>query len=592
MSKKLPENLEFQTFRMSRLNAFRANIHIFIFAGYVLLMLVFISYHLYFANRIIPGVFVNGVNMGGLKTSEAIDLFNTSIADSGEISIKIGENYQTTVKPKYVNFQFLADDSIQKAFQVSRSGNIFNDAVVKIKGFIVRLDIPASYYYDKDALDNIAAGIVDNSVIKVKEPEFGLTDGVLFIIAGADGESFDESSLKEEIIKRFAGESRGSIEISPHIVHSYLSADDLGFVRDKVNEMISESYSISYDDMSWRLDNNEVLSMLSFQKKGDKVEISANKSVIFEKINQIALQLDRPARGQVLSVADGKVSKFTSSQNGLKVKIEDSARSLEEGILSLDFEIALAVEVTEPPETDNQYGIEEVIGVGESKFKGSDSERIHNLELAASRINGTLVPPGQEFSFNESVGEINRDTGYTSAWIISKGRTILGDGGGVCQVSTTVFRAAINSGLPIIKRNAHSYRVSYYEQESPPGMDATIYSPTVDLKFKNDTDHYILVASEIDKENYSLKFNIYGTSDGRKVEITEPKILSRSTPPAPVYEDDPTLPRGTTKQIEYAIWGASVSFDREVTMDGRIITKDTFKSNYRPWGAVYKVGTM
>ena len=132
-----------------------------------------------------------------------------------------------------------------------------------------------------------------------------------------------------------------------------------------------------------------------------------------------------------------------------------------------------------------------------------------------------MVEPGGTFSFVEAIGPINRANGFTAAKIISGGRTILGDGGGVCQVSTTIFRAALNSGLPIVERNAHSYRVSYYEQDAPPGLDATIYSPSVDLKFQNDTDSYILVASEYNQENATLKYTIYGQSDGRVVEVTE-----------------------------------------------------------------------
>ena len=168
----------------------------------------------------------------------------------------------------------------------------------------------------------------------------------------------------------------------------------------------------------------------------------------------------------------------------------------------------------------------------------------------------------------------------------------MGDGGGVCQVSTTVFRAALDAGLPIVERTAHSYRVSYYEQDSPVGIDATIYRPSVDLKFLNDTPNYILVASEFDEANYSLIYKIYGTNDGREVEITEPVVLSRTAPPGPSYIDDSSLPKGVTKQVEYPVWGASVVFNRIVKRGGQTIIEDTFKSHYRAWGAVYNVGTV
>src|SRR6185369_11000366 len=115
-----------------------------------------------------------------------------------------------------------------------------------------------------------------------------------------------------------------------------------------------------------------------------------------------------------------------------------------------------------------------------------------------------------------------------------------GDGGGVCQVSTTLFRAALNAGLPIVERHAHAYRVHYYEEDSSPGVDATVYVPTVDLKFKNDTGHYILIQSIIDLTQPRLTFMIYGTNDGRVVNQTAPVVTNIRPAPADKYEDDPT----------------------------------------------------
>ena len=237
------------------------------------------------------------------------------------------------------------------------------------------------------------------------------------------------------------------------------------------------------------------------------------------------------------------------------------------------------------------YKIEDVLGVGHSKFRGSDAGRMHNIKTASEKVSGILVEPGGVFSFVEAVGPINRDAGFTSAKVISGGRTVLGDGGGVCQVSTTIFRAALNAGLPILERNAHSYRVGYYEQDSEPGLDATIYSPSVDFTFKNDTDGYILVTSNFNQADATLDFTIYGKSDGRTVEITKPKMLSQTPPPETRNIEDGSLPKGVKKLQENAIWGAVVTFDRTVKKGDEVLYDDTFKSVYRAWGAVYLVGT-
>ncbi|HZQ29900.1 MAG TPA: VanW family protein, partial [Patescibacteria group bacterium] len=174
----------------------------------------------------------------------------------------------------------------------------------------------------------------------------------------------------------------------------------------------------------------------------------------------------------------------------------------------------------------------------------------------------------------------------------ANGKTVLGDGGGVCQVSTTFFRALLNAGLPIVERHPHSYRVGYYEQDSPPGLDATIYYPSVDLKFRNDTGNYILIQTVVDYDNLRLTFNLYGTKDGREVSISNSVITNQTPAPPPLYQDDPTLPKGVIKQVDFEAAGADVYFTREVRKNGRVVLADKFVSNYQPWQAVFLRGTQ
>ena len=151
-------------------------------------------------------------------------------------------------------------------------------------------------------------------------------------------------------------------------------------------------------------------------------------------------------------------------------------------------------------------------------------------------------------------------------------------------MSTTLFRAALNAGLPIVERRAHAYRVHYYEEGGfKPGLDATIYSPSVDFKFTNNTAQSILIQTKIDIDNLNLTFMLYGTSDGRKAEILNHKVWGESSPPAPLYQDDPTLPKGVVRQVDFSAWGANASFQYKVTRRGEILEDTTFTSNFRPW---------
>lgn len=238
----------------------------------------------------------------------------------------------------------------------------------------------------------------------------------------------------------------------------------------------------------------------------------------------------------------------------------------------------------------NKHGIEELIAEGKSDYSHSIPSRIHNVILAASKFNGVLVPKGEEFSFNSVIGDISSSTGYQPAYVIQNGRTVLGDGGGVCQVSTTAFRAALNAGLPITERSAHAYRVSYYENDSQPGFDATIYVPTVDFKFKNDTPASILIMTEVDEENMILTFKFYGKKDDRQVELSPVTIWDVAPAPEPLYEDDPTLAKDQVRQVDYAASGAKAKFTYKV-IKGEEVHEETFTSIYRPWRAVFLRGT-
>ena len=256
--------------------------------------------------------------------------------------------------------------------------------------------------------------------------------------------------------------------------------------------------------------------------------------------------------------------------------------------------ILISVKTLKPKITTdeaNNLGIKELIGKGTSLFYHSIPNRVFNITLAAERINGVLIPPNEIFSFNKALGDVSSFTGYQQAYVIQNGKTVLGDGGGVCQVSTTFFRALLNAGLPITQRHAHAYRVGYYEQDSLPGLDATIYVPTVDLKFKNDTNDYILVQTQVDLATQQLSIFLYGAKDGRVVSMTAPVITNLTPPPPDSFQDDPTLPKGVVKQVDFKAEGSKVSFTRDVLKNGKKIISDKFISNYAPWKSVYLRGT-
>ncbi|MXZ43084.1 MAG: hypothetical protein F4Z18_15330 [Caldilineaceae bacterium SB0666_bin_21] len=285
----------------------------------------------------------------------------------------------------------------------------------------------------------------------------------------------------------------------------------------------------------------------------------------------------------------GRLQVVAPSQTGLALDVEGTARAVADAValgrnrVQAQFKVVEPVVGTDNPEA---YGIRELVASGTTWFKGSSASRIHNIELTTSQLHNVMVPPGADFSFNDTVGAITAAIGYADSAIIWGDRTAVGVGGGVCQVSTTLFRAAFDGGFPIVERYNHGYVVSWYGQ---PGKDATIYSPYVDFRFRNDTGAWILIQPRLDLTQGTLTFDIFGTAFDRVVTVSEPVISDVIEPEEPLYLENSALAPGEQRLVETEKLGMTVTVDRTIVQHGRSRT-ETFRSVYQPWRAVYLVG--
>jgi len=278
-------------------------------------------------------------------------------------------------------------------------------------------------------------------------------------------------------------------------------------------------------------------------------------------VSELAQKIDEDPVDAKFNVEDGKVTTFTQEKRGSKLNVSESVKKISELFSNYSQadkvpKLELSINSIEPSVTASQInnlGISTLIGEGKSNFRGSPKNRIYNIKVAIERFNGVLIKPSEEFSFVSTLGEVDGEHGYLPELVIKNDRTEPEFGGGICQVSTTAFRAAIYSGLKITARRNHAYPVSYY---NPQGMDSTIYVPKPDLKFINNTPKNILIQTKI--IGTELIFDFYGTDDGRKIEVDGPKILERGTD-------------GSLK----------TTFTQKVTdTNGNIIINDTFNSAY------------
>lgn len=301
---------------------------------------------------------------------------------------------------------------------------------------------------------------------------------------------------------------------------------------------------------------------LSRQQDRSHIRISTSLALDEDQLKNYLVKLKEDSRiapqNAKLSFEGGNVGAFSLSKDGYEIDAEKSFEKISKTVAEDPFakDITLETNTLKPDVTSmdlDKYGIKELIGEGVSNFRGSPKNRIHNITVGAAKFNGVLIKPGEEFSFIKTLGPVDKSTGYLPELVIKVDKTVPEFGGGMCQVSTTMFRAVLNSGLKITARTNHAYPVQYY---APQGLDATVYIPKPDLMFLNDTPNYILIQTRI--EGTQLIFDFFGTSDGRQTKIVGPFVTERGD-------------AGAMKTIvTQEVYGA----------DGNLIRKSEFKSKY------------
>jgi len=333
------------------------------------------------------------------------------------------------------------------------------------------------------------------------------------------------------------------------------------------------------------------LKIIQNNKDSHQTTISLDKDKVTNFIkDKITKETDDEVKEAKFQITNGKISAFQNGGDGHQLNKERFINDLENIIKNKEtkniiLEITIIKNTSSDDITNNKYGIKEIIGTGQSNFSGSPKNRRHNIRTGASAVNGTLIKPNEEFSLLKTLGKIDGSSGYLQELVIKEGKTIPEYGGGLCQIGTTAFRGATNSGFPITLRRNHSYRVSYYE---PAGTDATIYDPWPDFRFLNDTGNYILIQTRIEGNN--LYFDFWGTKDGRKIEKTKPTIYNIVKPAPTKIIETLDLKPGEKKCTEHAHNGADAYFDYKVTYQSGEIKEKRFSSHYVPWQEVCLLG--
>jgi vancomycin resistance protein YoaR len=571
-----------------------------------------VGYQLAFAGRIFPGISVAGVNVSGLSPNDAaLKLSQTlSFPITGKILFRAGDRVWVA-SPVELGMVFDPSASAISAYKHGRSGGIFAALANQLGAMGLGADVSPVLIFDQRVaytyLQNIAAQVdqpvveaslrIDGTNVVAQPGQVGrlLNLDATLVYLGAQLQSFRDGEVPLVVQ-----------EAAPKLLDVSSQADTARRILSQPLTVVVPNYKEG-DPGPWTYDIPVVANMLTVNmvenNGGSEVRVGLDLTALRLSLTELKVYVDRPPSSARFIFNDdtGQIEPISSSRTGRVMDVEASIAAINDALLRGEHTVPLVVGEQQPSVADTatgaDLGITELLTSYTTYFYGSSAERIQNIVTAAEQFHGVLVAPGETFSMGNTLGDVSLENGFAEALIIYGGRTIKGVGGGVCQVSTTLFRTVFFAGFPIVERVPHAYRVSYYEKTISgsvdpdlAGLDATVYFPLVDFKFTNDTPYWMLMETYVDVGARTLTWKIYSTPDGRSVTWETTGLSNVVSAPDPVFEENPDLKAEQIKQIDYPANGADVTVSRVVWRGGQIYFSDQVQTHYQPWAAVCEYG--
>jgi len=585
-------------------------IGLFLFAFF--LMLLTGIYQAWYAGRILPGIAIRDVNLGGLTRAQAAQylLENAPLSSTDTVTLWYAEN-PIDVSLGQLGIEMDLAATVNAAYDFGRRGSISSWFALQLGANFTKRNIPLTITFNQDAtlvtLKQIA-GLYDRPV-----QEAGLTMDGVYVKSelGQNGRQLDLVDSLEQINLQI--EQLNLEQIVLPVIETPPQIMDASPFANMAQEIINQSVSLTMParqpdaGREWRMEPEELAPMLSFETRQmdgqTKLVPQLKQDFLNAYLQEIAQAVDVKTENPrfIFNDETGTLELLSPGVSGRALDYNATTEALQAALAVGDASTDIVMISHEPEISDEVdgagLGVTELVHSETSYFYGSSPERIQNIETAAAQFHGLLIAPNATFSMAEAMDEISIDNGYTEALIIYNGQTIEGVGGGVCQVSTTLFRAAFFAGFPITERHPHAYRVSYYEKTSGnkrnndlAGLDATVYVPIIDLKFVNDSPYWLLMETYVNRSASSITWKFYSTWDGRTVEWLTSGPTNIQEPEKPLYKENPELTAGEIEQVEWEADGADVRVDRSVFIGGDLLFEDTFTTQYEPWRAVYEYG--
>ncbi len=531
------------------------------------------------ANRIFTGVTVAGVPVGGLTRGEALSQLQRSLSRYPVPPISLAyQHRQWPVTAEQVGARVDLLAAINQAYLLGRQGNLADRLADQFFLAWQGYEIAPPFQVDENRLRHLVGQVA--TAVQAGQPA----------AEGGAEITVDIEATVTALVQALHGNPTGTPVQVPLQVQTVAPSAPTSALPMAPAPAMPVRGPLLLRNLQFGIDMAlDAVTLETVVQSWDPLQLDegALRALLQNWAQQINLA-PRDARLR-FNRATGTVTVLRPSQPGRRLDVDATLASIRTALASGAGEAVLAVQPVAPAVDMNriaEMGIRELVASATTYFAGSSAARVHNIEVAAAKFDGVVIPPNGIFSFNQLVEDVSAANGFEDSLIIWGDRTAVGVGGGVCQVSTTIFRAAYAAGLPIVERYNHGYVVSWYGE---PGLDATIFTPTVDLRFRNDTGAYLLIEPVVDSQGGTITFNLYGTRPDRQVIIGKPVVSDMIDPGPPVYTVDESLAPGQKKQVEWQQQGMTVKVERTIIENG-VSRTETLTSKYQPWRAVYLVG--
>jgi len=508
----------------------------YVVAAIIIVAGLFGGFKVVYAQKIYPGVSVNGVFLGGLSKSQAEQTLTSALStyQKGQILVHYANTTQA-VDLATIGTSTDVNAAVDQAYAHGRGGGWSSELGEIARGLIDRPTRIAVVDFDSTKLMPYINTIADAVDTPVANASLSFADtGRVEVVPAQAGQRLDIGALVTNLEQRIGTGSTDTITAPVNNINPAISTTALDAVKSQADNYLQgpltlnlagQTRTVAVADMIGWLKVNQAPQLLpnpnpslaSFAPPASTppVSLAINTTAVGGYVAGLAKIIDQPGQNAALTITNNVATVFQPEKTGY-ILDQPGAVSIIEAALAKPASartLALNVKVTEPAVTAaslNSLGINQLISEGVTTFPGSPSVRIQNIRVGASKFNGVLVAPNATFSFEDLLGDVGPETGYAPAIVIVGNKEEYQYGGGLCQVSTTAYRAALLAGLPIVERHSHSYAVSYYTAPyGIPGVDATVYDASVDFKFLNNTGHYILIQTIL--SGSTLKFDFYGT---------------------------------------------------------------------------------